>query len=106
MRVFKKGDGVKRGVSARMISVNSFSAARCFLTLGATGEVFLHLHARVQVQLAIAVGAQNLRGFVVVHKAVSLSFPATSSSRSRPLARASRDITVPIGIPAITAISL
>ena len=83
-----------------------FLAGQFRLALGATGEMFLQFQAGRQIELAIAVSAEESCGFVVVHGADSFSRARMSSSRSRPLARASRDMTVPMGMPTMEAISL
>ncbi len=57
MRVFKKGEAVKRGISVAHEIGELLFALQLLLAIGTTGEVLLQLEAGGEIQFAVLVGA-------------------------------------------------
>src|SRR6266478_2165773 len=83
--------------------------AQCLLigaATGATGDVLLDLQRSAQIELVVHVGVDQPLRLGAIHDALPACSRRATAARSCRRARESRDITVPMGTRAMSAISL
>src|SRR5467141_2205737 len=98
----------RRRVPDQVRTRRGLQLAQCLLlgaATGASGDVLLDLERSAQIELVVHVGVDQLLGLGAVHDALPCWRPATAAC-SCLRARDSRDITVPMGMCAMSAISL
>ena len=106
MRVAKNGDALKLGVSSRTSRDERLPRFQSRTAGGAPGQMLLHAHAGREVQFAVEIRIDQSCRLFTFHGEFSFVDEAIIVARNRARARASRDITVPMGMPAMAAISL